>query len=142
MKKLAIVLSVLFLLAGCDAFFHPNPFVGTWIGYGELVEADTPNPDDIQVTSLDDVVTFHDDMTFELGQGFHQTVNGVYTFSAYQKGAGTYGYTEAELTMTFAASSDPGLDDDTPSYAFSNGDDTCTIQPTTLTFPIVFERVK
>jgi hypothetical protein len=142
MKKLAIVMSALLLLAGCDALFHPNPFVGTWIGYGELVEEDTPGDGDTRVTALDDVVTFHDDMTFELGQGLRQSVNGVITLTMYQKGTGTYDYTEAELTMMFDASSDPGLDDDTPSYVFSNGDDTCTIQPTTLTFPLVFERVK
>ena len=42
MKKLVIFLSVLLLLGSCDALFHPNPFGGTWIGYGELVEEDTP----------------------------------------------------------------------------------------------------
>jgi hypothetical protein len=141
MKKLAIVLSALLLLAGCDALFRPNPFVGTWIGYGELVEENTPAEGVTRVTSLDDVVTFLDDMTFVLGQGLQQSENGVITLSMYQKGTGTYDYTETELAMTFDASSDPGLDDDTPSYVFSNGDDTCTIQPTTISFPLVFERV-
>jgi hypothetical protein len=142
MKKLVFLLCAVFFLAGCDALFHPNRFVGTWIGYGELVEEDTPDPGDTTLTSLDDVVTFNDDMTFELGQGFQQSENDVITLSVYQKGTGTYAYTETELTMTFDPTSDPGLNSDTPSYAFSDDDDTCTIQPTTLAFPIVFERVE
>jgi hypothetical protein len=47
-----------------------------------------------------------------------------------------------KLTMTFDATSDAGLNGDTPSYTMSADGMSCTIQPTTLAFPLVFERVK
>jgi hypothetical protein len=141
MKKPVLLLSALLALAGCDALFHPNHFVGTWIGHGELVEADTPNPGDTTETTIDDVVIFSEDLTFEIQQGYQQVVNDVVSASLFQMGTGTYAYTETVLTMSFNPTSDPGLNSDTPAYAFSDGNDTCTIQPTTLAFPIVFQRV-
>jgi hypothetical protein len=43
--------------------------------------------------------------------------------------------------MTFDPTSDPGLNSDTPSYAFSELWQTVSIQPTTLDFPLVFTRL-
>lgn len=141
MKKLVPLLSALLALAGCDALFHPNLFVGTWIGHGELTQADTPGIGDTTVTTIDDVVIFGVDMSFEIRQGYQQLINDAVDASMFQVGTGSYAYTEIELTMTFDPTSDPGLNDNTPAYTFSDGNDTCTIQPTTLAFPIVFQRV-
>jgi hypothetical protein len=116
--------------------------LGTWIGHGEETQDDTPDPGDTTVLSIDDVVIFADDMSFEIQQGYRQVVNDAVSLSLFQMGTGTYAYTETELTMTFDPTSDAGLNDDTPTYAFSDGNDTCTIQPTTLTFPIVHQRVR
>jgi hypothetical protein len=38
--------------------------------------------------------------------------------------------------------SDPTLSNDTPAYTFSGDKKTCTIQPTNITFPLVFEKVR
>ncbi len=142
MKKAALLLSAVLLLAGCDALFHPNHFAGTWIGHGEMTQTATPGPDDTTVTTIDDLVIFNEDLTFELQQGFQQVLNDGVPSSLFQMGTGTYAYTETDLTMTFDPASDPGLNSATSTYAFSNGDDTCTIQPPTLEFPIVFQRVR
>ncbi len=133
-------LLVLLLCAGCEVT-PTNPFVGTWFGHGELTEPDTPGAGQTTVTMLDDAITYLEDMTFALAQDFRMTVDGTLIMHAYQKGTGTYAYDAGTLTMTFDASSDPGLNDDTPSYEFSADGLTCTIQPTTLSFPLVFEKV-
>jgi hypothetical protein len=142
MKRLVIAVLTLLLAAGCSQLCDTNPFVGTWIGHGELTEADTPSAGHTTVTTLDDVITFGADMTFSLSQGFRQTVDESLTMDAFQKGTGTYLYDAATLTMTFSATSDPGLNDDTPTYSFSKDGKTCTIQPTTLTFPLVFAKAQ
>jgi hypothetical protein len=80
-------------------------------------------------------------MTFSMTQAFWVGVDGVVAMNACQKGTGTYSFTEDTLTMTFDPTSDPGLNSDTPSYAFSELWQTVSIQPTTLDFPLVFTRL-
>lgn len=140
MKRVMIVVLTLFVIAGCDWFGNPNPFVGTWIGHGELTEQDTPSAGQTQVISIDDVMEFREDMTFSIRQGFRMTVDAVVTMSAFQVGTGSYSYDGTSMTMTFDATSDPGLSDDTPTYSFSEDGQTCTVQPTSLTFPLILER--
>jgi hypothetical protein len=145
MKNTVLAFLVLSLCIGCDgATLNPNPFAGTWLGHGELTETDKPIAGQTTVTTIDDVITFNADMTFSLDQGYRQTVDGVLAMSAYQKGAGTYAYagdTTGILTMTFGTPSDPSLSNDTPACTFSGDKKTCTIQPTNITFPLVFEKV-
>jgi hypothetical protein len=140
MKKIAIILLSLCLVAGCDLFPKSNPFVGTWIGHGELTQQNTPGAGQTQVTTIDDIIEFRTDMTFSIRQGFRQTVNGAITASLFQVGTGKYSYSDTTITMTFDATSDPGLNNDTPAYSFSTDRKTCTIQPTSLTFPLILDK--
>jgi len=68
---------------------------------------------------LYDTNPFRADMSFSLSQGFRRIVDGSLTMAVFQKGTGTHSYNDAVPTMTFDATSDPGLNDDTPTYSFS-----------------------
>jgi hypothetical protein len=140
MRKWMPILLVLLACLGCEPV-PTNPFVGTWFGHGEETQLDTPSDGQTTLITFDDVVTYQADMTFALAQDFRVTVDGTETMHAFQKGTGTYGYEAGTLTMTFDDTSDPGLNDDAPSYEFSPDGLTCTIQPTTITFPLVFDKV-
>ncbi len=142
MKRVVILLFAPLFLAGCQWFGNPNPFVGTWIGHGELTEQDTPTAGQTRVTTIDDVIEFTEGMTFTLHQGYRQTVDSVLAASAFQVGTGTYSYDESSLIMTFDATSDASLSDGTMPYELSQDRKTLTIEPATLTFSLTFERAE
>jgi hypothetical protein len=142
MKRLAPVVLALLLFAGCKLFYDNYDFVGTWIGYGEWTDPATP----YNFYTINDTVTFDLNGTFTIDQIFRAYDDaGLLIFDAFQRGAGTYtvtGDSSGTLSMTFDdASHGNGLTDDAMPFTFSEDRHQVTIEPTTIEFPLYFNRV-